>query len=142
MYSTGSCTLNGAELVLRVADHVAQHADEAVGAGRQQEGEPQRLRRSAGMQVVARQVAELGRGLEHALHRDRAHAGPPVEHAVDRRGRYAGAGDVAMPPTRGAALVERCGRCSVLGSTLKYIKNHQIHEFDGQLIALSSASIS
>lgn len=73
-------------VLLRVTDHVAQHADEAVGARGQHEHEPQRRWRERRIEFGPRQVVELARGFEHALHRGIAHAGQAVEHAVDGGG--------------------------------------------------------
>ncbi len=76
-------------VLLRIADHVAQHADEAVGARGQHHDQAQRLRRERGIERRFGQVVEFAGGLQHALDRGVAHAGPPVQDAVDRRGGHA-----------------------------------------------------
>jgi hypothetical protein len=77
---------------------VAEHAQVAVGAARQDEGEPHRRRPQRLVERLARQVLERGRRLDHALRGRGAHPGAAVEHPVHGRGRDPGAlGDVPRP---------------------------------------------
>jgi hypothetical protein len=71
-------------VLLRIADQVAQHAQEAVAALGDQEGQPQRLGRQRGAGLRLRHVADVGRGAHHALRGGGPHAAAAMQHAVDR----------------------------------------------------------
>ena len=73
-------------------DAVTQHAQIAVGAGRQQEREFHRRRLQQSPQVRLGEVLETGGRLEHALRGRRPYVGAAVEDAVDRGGGDPGGG--------------------------------------------------
>ncbi|MNC55551.1 hypothetical protein D3C75_1050870 [compost metagenome] len=101
------------EVLVREADRVAQHAQVAVAAARQQEHQPHGLGRGGRVRLFVRQVVQIDCGLEDLLRRGRAHAGPAVQHAIGRGGRHAGAGGHIRQPGQ-----------STRGSTFIHIKNH------------------
>ncbi|CCD01529.1 protein of unknown function (plasmid) [Azospirillum baldaniorum] len=67
---------------LRLSDELAEPRQVAVRPVRQQEGQPHRLRSQRRAEIRFRDVIQLRRGLHHALHGRRAHAGAVVQHTV------------------------------------------------------------
>ena len=93
-------------VVLRVADHVAQHLQKAVAALGDQHHQAQGLRLQRCVQLGLRQVAQGGCGLQHPLRGGVAHARPLVQHPIDRgRGDAGQLGDVGDARAAGTAGV-------------------------------------
>ncbi len=80
-----------AEVFMRIADGVAQHAQVPVAATRQQEHQPHRLGRQGGGQFLFGQIVQFHGGLQHLLGGVGAHAGPAIQHTIGGGGRHTGA---------------------------------------------------
>ncbi|MNQ56633.1 hypothetical protein D3C85_707630 [compost metagenome] len=74
------------EVFVCIADGIAQHAQVAVAAARQQEHQPHRLGGHGGGQFLFGQIVQFNGGLEDLLRGVGAHAGAAVQHAVGRGG--------------------------------------------------------
>jgi len=77
------------KVLLGIADRIAQHAQVAVAAARQQKYQPQRLGRGGGSNLLFRQIVQLDGRFEDLLRRAGAHARPAVQDPVGRGGRHA-----------------------------------------------------